>query len=209
MDGLRRRTRLPPPRRNEYRVVRPAVRRFQSGARPDSGHVARRARKPAPACREGEGRTAARRQHQARAVPLATRRRIGPHRILDALLSFFQVFTMCSCAADTLTWPSSIRQRGQSVPSATPVRDWIAAVGAQSAYIEPGSPWENGYCESFNARFRDELLDREIFYSLREAQILIEPWRRHYNTKRPHGALDYRPPAPETIVPMDQRPIMH
>ena len=83
------------------------------------------------------------------------------------------------------------------------------AVGAKTAYIEPGSPWENGYCERFNARFRDELLDREIFYNLREAQILIEQWRRHYNTKRPHSALDYRPPAPETIVPMDQRPVMH
>ncbi len=89
------------------------------------------------------------------------------------------------------------------------VRDWIAAVGAKTAYIEPGSPWENGYCESFNARFRDELFDGEIFYSLREAQILIEQWRKHYNTKRPHSALGYRPPAPETIVPMDQRPTMH
>ena len=77
------------------------------------------------------------------------------------------------------------------------------------AYIEPGSPWENGYCESFNARFRDEFLNGEIFYSLREAQILIEEWRKHYNTKRPHSALGYRPPAPETIVQMDPRPVMH
>lgn len=89
------------------------------------------------------------------------------------------------------------------------VRGWIAAVGAQAAYIEPGSPWENGYCESFNGRFRDELLNGEICYSLREAQILIEQWRRHYNTKRPHSALGYRPPAPETIIPMDRRPTMH
>ena len=71
--------------------------------------------------------------------------------------------------------------------------------GARTAYIEPGSPWENGYCESFNARFRDELLNGEIFYSLKEAQIVIEQWRRHYNTKRPHSALGYRPPAPETV----------
>ena len=63
--------------------------------------------------------------------------------------------------------------------------------------------------ESFNARFRDELLNREVFYSLREAQIIIKNWRKHYNTKRPHSALGYRPPAPETIVPIDQRPIMH
>ncbi len=81
--------------------------------------------------------------------------------------------------------------------------------GAKTAYIEPGSPWENGYCESFNARFRDELLNGEIFYSLREAQIIIEQWRRHYNTVRPHSALGYRPPAPESIVLMDQRPMMH
>jgi transposase InsO family protein len=89
------------------------------------------------------------------------------------------------------------------------VRGWIKAVGAKTAYIEPGSSWENGYCESFNARFRDEFLNGEIFYSLREAQILIEEWRKHYNTKRPHSALGYRLPAPEAIVQMDQRPIMH
>ncbi len=89
------------------------------------------------------------------------------------------------------------------------VRNWIAAVGAKTAYIEPGSPWENGYCESFNARLRDELLNGEVFYSLREVQILIEQWRKHYNTKRPHSALGYRPPAPETIIPMEPRPIMH
>ncbi len=88
-------------------------------------------------------------------------------------------------------------------------RDWIAAVGAKTAYTEPDPPWENGCCESFNARFRDELLGREIFYNLPEAQILIEQWRKHYNTNRPHSALHYRPPAPEAIVPIDQRPIMH
>ena len=80
------------------------------------------------------------------------------------------------------------------------VRDWIAAVGSQIAYIVPGSPWENGYCESFNARFRDELLNGEVFYTLKEAQIVIEEWRKHYNTVRPHSALGYRPPAPETDI---------
>jgi len=88
-------------------------------------------------------------------------------------------------------------------------RDWIAAVGAKTAYIEPGSPWENGYCESFNARFRDELLNGEIFYTLKEARIVIEQWRQHYNTVRPHSALGWKPPAPETIVRMDHRPVMH
>jgi transposase InsO family protein len=70
-----------------------------------------------------------------------------------------------------------------------------------TAYIAPGSPWENGYIESFNARLRDELLDGEIFYTLREAQIVIESWRRHYNAVRPHASLGYRAPAPEVFVP--------
>ena len=89
------------------------------------------------------------------------------------------------------------------------VKGWVKAVGAKTAYIEPGSPWENGYCESFNGRMRDELLNGKIFYSLHEAQIIIERWRNHYTVKRPHSALGYRPPAPEAIIPMDQRPIMH
>ena len=67
-------------------------------------------------------------------------------------------------------------------------------------YIEPGSPWENGYNESFNGKLRDELLNREIFYTLKEAQILIEQWRRHYNEVRPHSSLGYRPPAPQVVV---------
>ncbi len=105
--------------------------------------------------------------------------------------------------------PADIRSDNGPEFVAQAVRDWIKAVGAKTAYIEPGSPWENGYCESFNARFRDELLNGEIFYRLKEAQIIIEEWRRNYNTKRPHSALGYRPPAPETIVPMATRPVMH
>src|SRR5438067_10485400 len=81
------------------------------------------------------------------------------------------------------------------------VQEWIGAVGAKTAYIAPGSPWENGFIESFNARLRDELLDGEIFYTLREAQIIIESWRRHYNTVRPHASIGYRAPAPEVFVP--------
>jgi len=79
------------------------------------------------------------------------------------------------------------------------VREWIAAVGARTAFIEPGSPWENGYCESFNSKLRDELLNGEIFYSLAEARTVIEAWRRHYNTRRPHSSLGYRPPAPQVV----------
>jgi len=72
-----------------------------------------------------------------------------------------------------------------------------------------GSPWENGFIESSNARLRDELLDGEIFYSLKEAKIVIEEWRKHYNTVRPHNALGYRPPAPESIIQLDQKPVIH
>ena len=105
--------------------------------------------------------------------------------------------------------PEFIRSDNGPEFIAKKVRSWIAAVGARTAFIAPGSPWENGYCESFNARFRDELLNGEIFYTLKEARIVIEQWRRHYNTIRPHSALGWRPPAPEAIVPMDQKPVMH
>jgi putative transposase len=81
------------------------------------------------------------------------------------------------------------------------VQSWIGAAGAKTAYIEPGSPWENGYIESFNARLRDELLNGELFYSQMEAQAIIECWRRHYNGVRPHTPLGYQPPAPVTRVP--------
>ena len=91
--------------------------------------------------------------------------------------------------------PAHIRSDNGPEFVAKAVQEWIAAVGAKTAYIERGSPWENGYIESFNARLRDELLDGEIFYSLREAQIVIESWRRHYNTIRPHASLGYKPPA--------------
>ena len=80
------------------------------------------------------------------------------------------------------------------------MREWIAAVGARTAFIEPGSPWENGYCESFNSKLRDELLNGEVFYSLAEARIVIESWRQHYNTRRPHSSLGYKPPAPPAVL---------
>ena len=97
--------------------------------------------------------------------------------------------------------PDHIRSDNGSEFTAKVVREWLSRIGVKTLYIEPGSPWENGYNESFNGKLRDELLNSEIFYSLREAQVLIERWRKHYNTVRPHGALGYRPPAPETIVP--------
>jgi len=81
------------------------------------------------------------------------------------------------------------------------MQEWIAAVGAKTAYIASGSPWKNGFIESFNARLRDELLDGEIFYSLAEARIVIESWRRHYNAERPYASFGYKPPAPEVSMP--------
>ncbi len=105
--------------------------------------------------------------------------------------------------------PEYIRSDNGPEFVAEKVRSWIASVGAKAAFIAPGSPWENGHCEAFDARFRNEILDTEIFFSLREAQILIERWRRHYNKVRPHSALGYRPPAPEAIIQVDQRPVMH
>jgi putative transposase len=97
--------------------------------------------------------------------------------------------------------PQHIRSDNGPEFVAKAVQEWITAVGAQTAYIERGSPWENGYVESFNARLRDELLNGEIFYTLREAKIIIESWRRHYNAVRPHASLGYKPPAPGVFLP--------
>jgi transposase InsO family protein len=96
--------------------------------------------------------------------------------------------------------PEYIRSDNGSEFIAKSVRQWLSSIGVQTLYIEPGSPWENGYIESFNGKLRDELLNREIFYTLKEAQILIEQWRREYNTIRPHSSLNYRPPAPEAYL---------
>lgn len=98
--------------------------------------------------------------------------------------------------------PKYIRSDNGSEFTAKAVRDWLTRLGVQTLFIEPGSPWENGYAESFIGKMRDELLNREIFYTLNEARVLIEDWRWHYNTKRPHSSLGYRPPAPETIKPI-------
>jgi transposase InsO family protein len=97
--------------------------------------------------------------------------------------------------------PAFIRSDNGPEMVAKVLRQWLSGLGTKSLYIEPGSPWENGFCESFNGKLRDELLNGEIFYSLREAQVVIENWRIHYNSRRPHSALGYRPPAPVTIAP--------
>jgi len=100
--------------------------------------------------------------------------------------------------------PEHIRSDNGPEFTAQALREWLTTVGASTLYIEPGSPWENGYNESFNGRLRDELLNGEIFYSLKEAQVVIEAWRREYNMVRPHSALGYQPPAPAT-----SRPTLH
>ena len=97
--------------------------------------------------------------------------------------------------------PEHIRSDNGPEFTSKMVRGWLERVGVKTLFIEPGSPWENGYNESFNGKLRDVLLNREIFYSLREVQILTERWRREYNTIRPHSSLGYRPPVPETIMP--------
>lgn len=116
-------------------------------------------------------------------------RRLNSTAVIDVLTDLFILRGV----------PGHVRSDNGPEFIAKAVRDWIDAVGAKTAFIEPGSPWENGYCESFNSKLRDELLNGEIFYSLAEARVIIETWRVHYNTVRPHSSLGYRPPAPEAI----------
>lgn len=101
--------------------------------------------------------------------------------------------------------PAHLRSDNGPEFAARAVRAWLAKVGVTTLFIEPGSPWENGYVESFNGKLRDELLNGEIFYTLREAKIMIERWRDEYNRIRPHSSLEYRPPAPEARMPVTVR----
>ena len=118
-------------------------------------------------------------------------RRIGSPEVIETL-------------SDVMVWqgvPEHIRSDNGPEFLARDLRQWLGKVGTGTLSIEPGSPWDNGYCESFNGKLRDECLNGEIFYSLKEAQIVIEQWREEYNTRRPHSALNYRPPAPEGCTP--------
>ena len=96
--------------------------------------------------------------------------------------------------------PEHIRSDNGPEFTARAVRKWLDRLGVKTLFIEPGSPWENGYIESFNGKMRDELLDREIFTTLEEAKVLIEQWRKEYNQIRPHSSLGYHPPAPEALL---------
>ncbi len=113
----------------------------------------------------------------------------------------------CDDVLERLAWlfatrgvPEHIRSDNGPEFTAKVVRWWLQRMGVKTLFIEPGSPWENGYVESFNGKLRDELLNGEIFYTLLEAKVLIERWRQHYNTVRPHSALGYRAPAPAAIA---------
>ena len=98
--------------------------------------------------------------------------------------------------------PVHIRSDNGSEFTAKRVRNWLERLSIKPLYIEPGSPWENGCVESFNGKMRDELLAGEIFYSIEEAQVLIEMWRQYYNSVRPHSSLDYKPPALAAVLPL-------
>ena len=119
-----------------------------------------------------------------------TARRITHHDVLETLTELFVQRGV----------PVHFRSDNGAEFTATRVRNWLSRLQIKTLFIEPGSPWENGYIESFNGKMRDELLNGEIFYTLKEARVLIEMWRKEYYTIRPHSSLGYRPPVPETIM---------
>jgi len=124
-------------------------------------------------------------------LSLTVARKLNSQDVLDELSTLFL----------TRGVPEHIRSDNGPEFTAKAVREWLELVGVKTLFIEPGSPWENGYVESFNGKLRNELLNGEIFTTLFEAKVLIEEWRKGYNHVRPHSALGYRPPAPEAISP--------
>ena len=124
-------------------------------------------------------------------LAILVKRRITSQDVIDRL---FELFILRGI-------PEHIRSDNGPEFTAKEMRKWLARLGVKTLFIEPGSPWENGYVESFNGKLRDELLNREIFTTLTEVKVLIEQWRKEYNQVRPHSSLGYRPPAPETRIP--------
>jgi putative transposase len=122
-------------------------------------------------------------------------RRINSQDVIDELFKLFIFHSI----------PDHIRSDNGPEFTAKAVRKWLSQLGVKTLFIEPGSPWENGYIESFNGKVRDELLNREIFTSLEEAKVLLEQWKREYNHVRPHSAKNYRPPAPEAVLIMSAK----
>ena len=131
-------------------------------------------------------------EHTRECLAMLVARRISSHDVINQLYELFLLRGV----------PEHIRSDNGPEFTAKTIRRWLNHVGVKTLFIEPGSPWENGYIESFNGKLRDELLNREIFYTLTEAKILIERWRQEYNHIRPHSALRYQPPAPEAIMPV-------
>ena len=129
-------------------------------------------------------------EHSRRCLAIRVARRLSSDDVLEVLAELFLAHGV----------PEHLRSDNGPEFVAHRVRTWLARLGVTTLFIAPGSPWENGYCESFNGKLRDELLDQEIFYTVTEARHVIEEWRRHYNHIRPHSARGYRPPAPETIA---------
>jgi transposase InsO family protein len=129
-------------------------------------------------------------EYSRECLALLVSRRITSQDVIDQLFSLFILRGI----------PEHIRSDNGTEFTAGEIRKWLNRLGVKTLFIEPGSPWENGYIESFNGKLRDELLNREIFTTLTEARVLIERWRREYNQVRPHSALGYRPPAPEAII---------
>lgn len=137
-------------------------------------------------------------EYSREALAIRVARRLGSMQVIETLADVMVLKGV----------PEFIRSDNGPEMTAKEVKRWLQEVGAKTLFIEPGSPWESGYCESFNGKLRDEFLDGEIFYSLREAKVLAERWRRTYNQIRPHYSLNYRPPAPVTqttdLIAMDQ-----
>ena len=131
-------------------------------------------------------------EYSRECLAIRTERRQNQETVLETLADLFLLHGP----------PDHIRSDNGAEFTATAVRDWLHRLDVQTLFIEPGSPWENGYNESFNGKLRDELLNGEIFYTLKEAKVLVEQWRIYYNTIRPHSSLGYRPPAPQAINPL-------
>lgn len=132
-------------------------------------------------------------EHTRECLAIEVSRKLNSMDVIDKLADLF-IFRGI---------PKYIRSDNGPEFVAKKVRGWLKRIGVQTLYIEPGSPWENGYIESFNGKLRDELLNLEVFDTLFEAKVLVERWRKEYNTLRPHSALGYRPPAPESIGQMN------
>jgi putative transposase len=126
-------------------------------------------------------------EYSRECLAIVVERRLNSDDVLECLAGLFVRHGV----------PEYLRSDNGSEFTAKAVRHWLSRIGVQTLYIEPGSPWENGCIESFNGKLRDERLNGEIFYTLKEAQVLIEWWRLEYNNIRPHSSLNYRPPAPE------------